>query len=59
MGLRYLKIAQYFGTMDGLMRAEFAYPEVNFRYVVGPTEALPKEHNPLDMNAADMLDMFK
>jgi len=58
MGLRFLKIAQYYGTMDGLMRAKFAYPAVNFRYVVGPSADLPKERNPLEMNAADMQAMF-
>jgi len=58
MGLRFLKIASYYGTMDGLLRAKFAYPKVNFRYVVGPSGELPKERNPLEMNADDMQAMF-
>jgi len=28
MLLRYLEIARYYGTFDGLLRAQFAYPDV-------------------------------
>jgi hypothetical protein len=34
---RFLHIARYYGAMDGITRASFAYPEVNFRYVVSPS----------------------
>lgn len=37
MGLRFFRIANYYGVMDGLLRAQFAYPDVQFRYVVGPS----------------------
>jgi predicted acylesterase/phospholipase RssA len=44
---RFLHIARYYGTMDGITRATFAYPEVDFRYVVSPTEKLEKNWIPL------------
>jgi len=34
---RFLNIARYYGQMDGINRSQFAYPEVTFRYVVGPS----------------------
>lgn len=33
--------------MNGLTRAEFAYDEVTFRYVVGPSTKLPDNGEPL------------
>jgi hypothetical protein len=47
---RYLTISRYYGAMDGLTRAQFAYPKVNFRNVVGPSTPLHKNRNPLDMD---------
>ena len=44
---RYLTIARYYGTMDGLLRSQFAYPEIEFRYVISPSAKLPHSHNPL------------
>lgn len=34
---RFLHIARYYGAMDGITRAQFAYPDVEFRYVVSPS----------------------
>jgi len=61
MLIRYLQISRYYGTFDGLLRAQFAYPEVNFRYVVGPSSKLPegKYQNPLSFNATEMETMFQ
>jgi len=56
---RYIQIARYYGAMDGLTRAIFAYPKANFRYVVGPSTKLPHHwKNPLAMNSEDMQEMF-
>jgi len=44
--------------MDGITRAQFAYPEVNFRYVVAPSTELPNNREPLKMNATEMSQMF-
>jgi len=55
---RYLTIARYYGTMDGITRAQFAYPDVEFRYVIAPSAKLPHNHNPLKMDASSMELMF-
>jgi len=47
---RYLKISKYYSNMDGLLRAKFAYPNVNFRYIISPTTPLPNNWFPLNMS---------
>jgi hypothetical protein len=47
MGIRFFRIANYYGVMDGLLRSQFAYPDVKFRYAIGPSQSLPKTRNPL------------
>ena len=47
MLFRYLEINSYYSTMDGLLRAKFAYPHVNFRYIISPTVTLPSSYFPL------------
>ena len=47
MLLRYLRIASFYDSMNGLVRARFAYPKINFRYVVTPSKDLPTKLNPL------------
>jgi len=42
MALRYLEVSHYYKAMDGVLRARFAYPDVNFRYIIAPTDQLPK-----------------
>jgi len=61
MLFRYLEIARYYGTFDGLLRAQFAYPDVNFRYIVGPSSKLPESrfHVPLNLNSTQMEEMFE
>jgi hypothetical protein len=27
--------------MDGILRARFAYPNINFRYIISPSQELP------------------
>ena len=44
---RYLQVSRYYSSMDGLLRAQFAYPNVYFRYVVAPSADLPSSHMPL------------
>lgn len=44
---RYLQIARYYGAMDGITRARFAYPDVEFRHVVAPSTKLPHNWEPL------------
>ena len=47
MLFRYLEVARYYGVMDGLLRATFAYPDVDFRYIVSPSSELPSSKYPL------------
>ena len=48
MLIRYLEVARYYGVMDSLLRAQFAYPHINFRYIVSPTRReLPNSLYPL------------
>jgi hypothetical protein len=47
MLLRFLEVQRYYSVMDGLLRAQFAYPEVTFRHVISPSEDLPSTHFPL------------
>ena len=44
---RYLKVARYYSNMDGLLRAQFAYPNVNFRHIISPSGDLPNALYPL------------
>jgi hypothetical protein len=47
MLFRFLEISSFYHSMDGLMRAKFAYPNVNFRYAISPTKSLPTSWYPL------------
>ncbi len=47
MLFRYLEISSYYSSMDGLLRAKFAYPKANFRYIVAPSKTLPTSKYPL------------
>jgi len=44
---RYLEVARYYRVMDSLLRAQLAYPHINFRYMVSPTSDLPSSLYPL------------
>lgn len=47
MLFRYLEISSFYNSMDGLLRAKFAYDGVNFRYVIAPSGAVPSSLYPL------------
>ena len=57
---RYLKISRYYSVFDGLNRAKFAFPDVDFRYIIGPSSKLPSSllQVPLDLNSDQMVEMF-
>ena len=44
---RYLEVSRYYSSMDGLLRAQFAYPNITFRNIVAPTADLPSSLYPL------------
>ena len=44
---RYLEVSRYYSNMDGLLRAQFAYPNVTFRNIVAPSAEMPSSFYPL------------
>lgn len=44
---RYLEVSRYYSNMDGLLRAQFAYPNIEFRYIISPSGDLPSSLYPL------------
>jgi predicted patatin/cPLA2 family phospholipase len=55
---RFLQISDYYGSMDGLLRAKFAYKDVDFRYTITPSKSLPWNFTPLDMSDSQIADMI-
>ena len=51
---RYLEVSRYYGNMDGLLRAQFAYPNVNFRHVVAPSADMPSSFYPLNLEQSEV-----
>lgn len=54
---RYLAVSRYYSSMDGLLRAQFAYPNVTFRNIVAPSEDLPSSIYPLNMDQSQVDQM--
>ena len=54
---RYLHVAHYYSVMDGLLRAQFAYPTINFRHIISPSADLPDTRYPL-VSQARNFDML-
>ena len=51
---RYLEVSRYYSNMDGLLRAQFAYPNVNFRHTVAPSTSMPSSWYPLNLESGDV-----
>ena len=51
---RFLEISRYYSNMDGVLRAQFAYPNVTFRSIVAPTGTLPSSIYPLNLTQAEV-----
>lgn len=54
MLFRYLEISSYYNSMDGLLRAKFAFDKVNFRYVIMPTGDIPSSSKPFTLSEDDI-----
>lgn len=54
MGIRYLEVSRYYGAMDGLLRAQFAYPNVEFRHIISPSSSLPESTLPLYLTPEEL-----
>lgn len=51
MLFRYLEVSSYYGAMNGLERAKFSHPAVNYRYVIAPSASLPSSYFPMSLNS--------
>jgi hypothetical protein len=40
MLFRFLEVSHYYQQMDGLIRAQFSFPNVNWRYAIAPSKTL-------------------
>ena len=54
---RYLEVSRYYSSMDGLLRAQFAYPNITFRNIIAPTADLPSSLYPLNLKQTDIDSM--
>lgn len=50
MLFRYLEISSYYGSMDGYLRAQFAYPNATFRYLISPSGSIPSSRHPMSLS---------
>ena len=51
---RYLQISGYYSAMDGVLRAKFAYKDVNWRHMVMPSAAIGSSIRPFNNDEAWM-----
>jgi len=51
---RFMEISEYYGSLDGLLRAKFAYKNVNFRSIVMPSKPLTWNFTPLSLTEAQV-----
>jgi len=58
MLFRYLEISSFYNSMDGLLRAKFAYDGVNFRYVISPSASIPSSLYPLNLSEKQINEAF-
>jgi len=56
--LRYREIKKYYGTMDDVMEQVRTQPEINFRYLLVPSEPLPGGVHMLFFNQTHIQDMI-
>lgn len=58
MLFRYLEVASYYSSMDGILRAQFAYPDVDFRYAIAPSASLDSSLHPMSLDQDQMDQMY-
>lgn len=58
MLFRFLDISTFYGTMDGLLRSKFAWPDVDFRYAVAPSKTLPSSWYPMSLKEDQINDII-
>jgi predicted acylesterase/phospholipase RssA len=58
MLFRYLEVSSFYNSMDGLLRAKFAYQGVDFRYVIAPSGNIPSSLHPLNLSEKQIKTTF-
>lgn len=58
MLFRYIEINGFYNAMDGLLRAKYAYKDVDFRWVITPTESMPSSLYPLNLDDEQIEKIF-
>ena len=58
MLMRYAEISSFYNSMDGLLRAKFAYSKANFRYVITPTGSIGSSITPFAMNEDKIQEVY-
>jgi len=56
--IRTLELMSYQDSMIGFIRAQQSYPNINFRYVISPSKALPSGSLPFSYNHNDIQAMM-
>ena len=51
-------MSRYYSNMDGLLRAQFAYPNIEFRNVVAPSAEMPSSWYPLNLSQEEVDQIF-
>ena len=57
--IRYDQIRNFYGSLSDYCEVKRGFPEINFRYVVGPEEILPTQSFPLVFDHDEMQRMIK
>lgn len=55
---RFAEISEYYGSLDGLLRAKFAYKNVNFRNIISPSKGLAWTFTPLALTEKQVTNMI-
>ena len=55
---RFLEVTRYYSNMDGLLRAQFAYPTISFRHTVAPSAEMPSSFYPLNLETTDVETIY-
>lgn len=55
---RYLAVSRYYSNMDGLLRAQFAFPNVTFRHTLSPSAKMPSSMYPLNLNQKNVDEIW-
>lgn len=55
---RYLEVSRFYSNMDGLLRAQFAYPNVAFRHTVAPSDEIPSSFYPLNLSQDEVDQIY-